>query len=144
MKRAGGYVVMCRRLCGGWPRALYCQHWDCFDSRFSIPSPKSQSQSLDKKHMPLYMSLLFTFPLTIPFKYFGCFRRLDLCRELRPGRDLTEGREGAVTRTNQRPALASISQSEASSLVWVRHGTGLPDSHTANIYWSPRHRARNK
>ena len=28
-----GWVV------GGWPRALYCQHWDCFDSRFSIPSP---------------------------------------------------------------------------------------------------------
>ena len=26
---------------------FYCQHWDCFDSRFSIPSPKSQSQSLD-------------------------------------------------------------------------------------------------
>ena len=40
-------MVMCRRLCGGWPVRLYCQHWDCFDSQFSIPSPKSQSQSLD-------------------------------------------------------------------------------------------------
>ena len=52
--------------------------------------------------------------------------RLDLCRELGPGRDLREGREGAVTLTNQRPALANISQSEASSLVRVRQGTGLP------------------
>ena len=24
---------------GGWVMRLYCQHWDCFDSRFSIPSP---------------------------------------------------------------------------------------------------------
>ena len=33
---------------GGWVMRFYCQHWDCFDFRFSIPSHKSQSQSLDK------------------------------------------------------------------------------------------------
>ena len=28
-----------------WPRAFYCQHWDCFDSWFSILDSQSQSQS---------------------------------------------------------------------------------------------------
>lgn len=76
--------------------------------------------------------------------------RLDLCRELGPGRDLREGREGAVTLTNQRPALANISQSEASSpgpgetRHWAARPRPASDSHTANIYWSWRHRARNK
>ena len=55
----------CRRLCGDvqaamwwWPMRLYCQHWDCFDSRFSIPSPKSQSQSLDNFNLNIFLLMI--------------------------------------------------------------------------------------
>ena len=65
--------------------------------------------------------------------------RLDLCRELGPGRDWREGRVRAVLVTNQRPGLVLISQSEASSpgLSWDTAlgwpGPGLSQIRTPRI-----------
>ena len=58
---------------GGWPMRFYCQHWDCFDSRFSIldsiprshvPGPRSQVPG-PRSQVPVPVAWQYSFFLGI-------------------------------------------------------------------------------